>query len=157
MRNSLFILFFFVCTVLHSTSSYYTYSISDGLSNSTIKAIYQDKMGYMWFGTKDGINRFDGNEIRTYRSDVQQRNAVFNNDITFIAGDENGYMWIGSFNGIELFDLYTEEFLSLDTYFPGQTMPTGIVSGIYVESSSKVWISTKNGLYFLDKNAGVVF
>lgn len=156
MKNSLFILFFFVCTVLHSTSSYYTYSISDGLSNSTIKAIYQDKMGYMWFGTKDGINRFDGNEIRTYRSDVQQRNAVFNNDITFIAGDENGYMWIGSFNGIELFDPYTEEFLSLDTYFPGQTMPTGIVSGIYVESSSKVWISTKNGLYFLDKNAGVV-
>ena len=46
--------------------------------------------------------------------------------------------------------------MSLDTYFPGQTMPTGIVSGIYVESSSKVWISTKNGLYFLDKNAGVV-
>lgn len=156
MKKGLFILFLSICSILHAASSYYTYSISEGLSNSTIKAIYQDKMGYMWFGTKDGLNRFDGNEIRTYRSNVEARDAVFNDDITFIAGDGKGFMWIGSFNGVELFDPYSEKFLSLTTYFPEQIMPTGVVSGIYVESDDRVWVSTKNGLYFLDKNAGKV-
>ena len=50
--------------ILLADNSYRSYTVADGLSNSTVKAIYQDEMGYIWLGTKDGLNRLDGYELK---------------------------------------------------------------------------------------------
>ena len=61
--------------ILLADNPYRSYTVADGLSNSTVKAIYQDEMGYIWLGTKDGLNRLDGYEIKNffYESDETVR------------------------------------------------------------------------------------
>lgn len=138
-------------TNLWGIDSYFdSYSVVDGLSNSSIKAIYQDKMGFIWFGTKDGLNRFDGNEFRIYRFDTKKVNAVFNNDITCIAPDRNGNMWIGTFDGIALFNPFSEQFVDFSKPAVKLNQITGVVTEIIIDKDQHVWISTKKGLYMID-------
>ncbi|MBV5342681.1 histidine kinase, partial [bacterium] len=108
MKKSLLIIFLIIITKIWSINSNFdTYSVLDGLSNSSIKAIYQDKLGFMWFGTKDGLNRFDGIEFKTYRFEKNKSNSLYYNDITCIKPDLSGNLWIGTFEGIMVFDTET--------------------------------------------------
>jgi len=151
MRKSLLIVFIFSLTHLWAIDSYFdSYSVVDGLSNSSIKAIYQDKLGFIWFGTKDGLNRFDGNEFRIFRFDTKKINAVFNNDITCIAPDKNGNMWIGTFDGIALFNPFSEQFFDFNKSGVNLNQLSGVVTEIIIDKDQQVWISTKKGLYMID-------
>lgn len=125
------------------------YSVQDGLSNSSVKAILQDQNGYLWMGTKDGLNRFDGLNFKVFRSDLNKDCFLFNNDVTCMKGDSVGNLWIGTFSGISLFNTRKQQFVNLAELFPNQLLPSGIVTDIYVQSNSNVWVSTKKGLYLL--------
>lgn len=124
------------------------YSVSDGLSNSSVKAIYQDSIGYMWFGTKNGLNRFDGYEFRTYH--YRQEGERQKNDIVSIQADRLGRMWIGTFNGITLFNPYRGAFIDLRSQYAGE-LPVGVVVGIWISGNDEVWVATKRGLFRFGK------
>jgi ligand-binding sensor domain-containing protein/two-component sensor histidine kinase len=84
---------------------------ADGLSQSTIFAIIQDKQGYLWLGTIDGLNRYDGYEFRVYVNDPSDINSVSDNFISALYEDSDGFIWIGTVNGyINRFDRKTETF-----------------------------------------------
>ena len=119
--------------ILLADNPYRSYTVADGLSNSTVKAIYQDEMGYIWLGTKDGLNRLDGYEIKNffYESDETVRQS---NDIVSITGDRQGRMWIGTFNGITLFDPFEEKYIDLATLYKGCQLPRGVVVGLSIAS-----------------------
>lgn len=136
-----------VC-MLFAENSYRSYSVIDGLSNSTVKAIYQDEMGYIWLGTKDGLNRLDGYEIKSffYESEEIVRQS---NDIVSITGDEQGRMWIGTFNGVMLFDPFAEKFIDLNTLYRGDELPRGVVVGLWIAPDKATWVATKMGVYVL--------
>ncbi len=72
---------------------------NNGLSQGTINAIYQDKEGLMWFGTKDGLNRWDGKKMLVYRHDFRNNQSLFNNHILTIVEDNQDRMWLGSTGG----------------------------------------------------------
>lgn len=133
---------------LFAESSYRSYSVVDGLSNSTVKAIYQDEMGYIWLGTKDGLNRLDGYEIKSffYESEETVRQS---NDIVSITGDGQGRMWIGTFNGVALFDPFAERYIDLNTLYQGDELPRGVVVGLWIAPDKSVWVVTKMGVYVL--------
>lgn len=118
-------------------------SMSEGLSNNSVKAIYQDVYGYMWFGTKNGLNRYDGYEIKSYYYDD---GTTQKNDIVSIFADSDGMMWLGTFNGVVLFDSYTNRFVDLDSRFSGE-FPEGVVTGMFIRDTSDIWVATKKGLY----------
>lgn len=120
------------------------YSVSDGLSNNSVKAIFQDSVGYMWFGTKNGLNRFDGYEFKKYY--YQQKGERQKNDIVSIHADRHGRMWIGTFNGITLFDPYKGSFIDLRSQYEGE-LPVGVVVGIWITRKDEVWVATKRGLF----------
>ena len=73
--------------------------ISQGLSNNSVTCIYQERQGYIWFGTNDGLNRYDGYNFKVYRNDVNKKNSIAANYIFCIDGDSQGNIWVGSANG----------------------------------------------------------
>ncbi|MBQ8997219.1 MAG: hypothetical protein IJ086_00840 [Clostridium sp.] len=75
-------------------------TIEDGLSQSTIKTIYQDSKGYIWIGTEDGLNRYNGYDFENYKHDEHNKNSIINNYVIDIEEDKNGYIWVSTTNGL---------------------------------------------------------
>ena len=76
-----------------ATLNFHTFSVEDGLSQSTIYSILQDRFGFMWFATQDGLNRFDGREFTVFRA---ARNGLPESFIYSLAEDQAGNIWIGT-------------------------------------------------------------
>ena len=72
-------------------------------SNSVIR-IFQDKEGFMWFGTKDGLCRFDGYDVKVFRSSALTPGKLTSNEIRCIAEDNYQHLWVGTFEGINIVD-----------------------------------------------------
>ena len=85
---------------------------SDGLSNSAVNTIYHDARGYIWFGTWDGLNRYDGSRIRVYKPNVFEEGNISNNIIRNILEDRGENLWIITENGINRYNYHTETFTS---------------------------------------------
>src|SRR5687768_17301555 len=71
-----------------------------GLSSSTIESICQDSRGFIWFGTRVGLNRYDGYQMVVYRYDPKDSNSISDNYIRYIYEDRNKVLWIGTTNGL---------------------------------------------------------
>lgn len=106
----LFIIFIFI-TVLgfsQTTQSYYfkNLNIEGGLSQNTVNAILQDRNGFIWFGTKDGLNRYDGISIKVFKN----TNGLENGFITCLFEDKDGRIWIGTDVNVYIYNPYDEHF-----------------------------------------------
>lgn len=69
-------------------------SLNEGLSQSTVKTIFRDKIGLLWIGTRDGLNKYDGNEIKKYYSLPGNTTSLPSNEVKFITEDANNTLWI---------------------------------------------------------------
>ncbi len=122
-------------------------TVDDGLSNSYVNCLLQDKTGFIWFGTDDGLNRFDGYEIKVYRNNPDDSSSISNNTIWSLWEDHSGYIWIGT-KGSKLnrYDPYFDRFEHWDLDSNGTSELT--ISFIFEDSNSFIWIGTyRNGLY----------
>ncbi|MBS1664095.1 MAG: response regulator [Bacteroidetes bacterium] len=84
--------------------------IEQGLSNNAVTSIYQDRRGFMWFGTYDGLNRYDGYGFTVYRNVIGDSNSIAFNNLTSIVGDDRHNLWIGGQKGVSIFDPVTAVF-----------------------------------------------
>src|SRR5258705_624187 len=84
--------------------------IEEGLSNENVTQIFQDSKGYIWFGTFDGLNKYDGYSFTKYRLDPFDSNSISQNFIYTIWEDKYGAIWVSSFEGLCEFDRFTEKF-----------------------------------------------
>jgi ligand-binding sensor domain-containing protein/signal transduction histidine kinase len=89
------------------------YSVENGLSNNAVLCSVQDKMGFLWFGTKDGLNRFDGYTFKTFRKAAGKRGAIGHNFIRSLYNDAEGTLWVGTEKGLYKYLERTEEFILL--------------------------------------------
>jgi signal transduction histidine kinase/ligand-binding sensor domain-containing protein len=122
-------------------------SVEDGLSQSTVHAIFQDKDGFMWFGTEFGLNKYDGNKFTVYKYNAQDTTSISSNFIVEIYEDSYGQLWIGNgFDGLNLLDKEREIFkkYSNDTNNPGSISNNNIRS-IFEDSRKNLWIGTSGG------------
>nr|WP_294897221.1 two-component regulator propeller domain-containing protein [uncultured Pedobacter sp.] len=140
--------FIFVFSFLGSTSLFAqkiffrNYTVMDGLCANTIWDIEQDDQGFMWFGAKYGLNRFDGHEFKSYQVDKKNKNSIGNNFIRKIFKYDAQTFWIGTEEGLYIFDLTKETF----TLF--KPLGKNFINDIFRDSKKNIWIGTKiNGVY----------
>jgi signal transduction histidine kinase/ligand-binding sensor domain-containing protein/DNA-binding response OmpR family regulator len=128
--------------------------LKDGLSNSEVRCIFQDHSGYMWFGTYDGLNRFDGYDFRIYRNQPEKPHSIIHNFINCIAEDAADNLWVGTRQGISILNPVTEEFSPVYAAGAGnKAMPvTSFIKHIKTDRSGHIFIATlSNGLIVMDK------
>ncbi len=114
-----------------------------GLSSSSVKAVIQDNMGLMWFGTKNGLNRYDGVTMKTYRVFDEAANRG-NNNVSALYQDPSGTIWVGTDRGIYLFDPRHETFTLLAPKSADGVSPDDWVSQIYPDADSNHWALIPN-------------
>lgn len=90
------------------------FNISNGLSNNAVLCSVQDQNGFLWFGTKDGLNRFDGYTFKQYFQDIGSGNGLTSNYITCLYVDQNNQLWVGTDRGLYRFDAEREFFQQID-------------------------------------------
>lgn len=94
--------------------------IEQGLSNNSVMSIYQDEDGFMWFGTYDGLNRYDGYECRVYRNQIGDTTSLLSNTVYTIDGDSRRNLWVGGMKGACVYTPATGVFHAL-RYLPFQS------------------------------------
>lgn len=132
---------------LNAQSPYYFESIThqNGLSSDIITDIYQDREGYLWFSTEDGLNRYDGYSFKIFRKDFQNHNSITDNNVKAIAEDRSGRLWIGTrINGISVFDKNAGTFTTISTDEGPVRLPTNNIESLHIDNSNNIWIGTEN-------------
>lgn len=92
---------------------YEALTTSDGLSQGYIYDILQDKDGFLWFATKDGLNRYDGYTFKVYTHDSYDPHSISNNTIYHLLQDSQGRLWVATDNGLNLYDSSQDRFLRI--------------------------------------------
>ncbi|NLI99979.1 MAG: response regulator [Bacteroidales bacterium] len=157
-----FVLLLFILLLLNSpivlclsNYSFKHYNINNGLSQNTVHAIFQDNLGFMWFGTKDGLNRFDGATFKVYRFSPGEnlRDNVFHR----IIQDKQGLLWVGTDDGIYIYDPRNEEFNRFELATRDGKSIEGVVSDMLVDEEGDIWISVEEkGVFQYDVNERVL-
>jgi signal transduction histidine kinase/ligand-binding sensor domain-containing protein/class 3 adenylate cyclase/ActR/RegA family two-component response regulator len=118
----------------------------DGLSQSGVNCILQDNQGFMWFGTQDGLNKYDGYNFTIYRLDHEDPKSLSANWISSICEDRKGDLWIGTAGGLNKFNREKEQFTHYkhdpDNSF---SLSNNDVRSIYEDRSGDLWIGTYEG------------
>ncbi|MBI3509945.1 MAG: SpoIIE family protein phosphatase [Bacteroidetes bacterium] len=127
-------------------------TLENGLSQSVVNCILQDSRGFMWFGTQEGLNRYDGYNFLVYKRDPDNKNSLSNNFIYSICESSNGVIWIGTNGGgLDAFDPYTEKFTHYVNDPKNQnSLSNDIVHVIHETKDGKIWAGTENGLNAFD-------
>ncbi|MBI5216911.1 MAG: hypothetical protein HY960_14250 [Ignavibacteriae bacterium] len=122
-----------------------TYDRSSGLASDYVLCMFQDRDGFIWFGTDRGVSKYDGREFRTYT----QRDGLPDNFITAIFQDTEGYMWFGTYErGVARFDG-----TSFQVYSTKEGLRGNSVSKIIQDSKGKIYFLTNNGPSVLYRNS----
>ncbi len=116
-----------------------------GLSNSTIEIIFQDSRGFMWFGTRDGLNRYDGHQMTVFKNNPLDTNSLSDNFIRYLYEDHRHRMWIGTKNGLNLFDKRKNTFTRYLHADNKNSISNNQISCIYEDKNNLLWISTVGG------------
>jgi ligand-binding sensor domain-containing protein/signal transduction histidine kinase/CheY-like chemotaxis protein/AraC-like DNA-binding protein len=117
-----------------------------GLSNSTIEAIYQDSRGFIWFGTRDGLNRYDGYEITVFKNNPLDSNTISDNYIRCIYEDASHNLWIGTSNGLNRFNPGKNTFAQYKHHSKNTSeLSNNSINSIYKDSKGTLWIGSADG------------
>ncbi len=129
--------------------SYYFkhYQVEQGLSNNAVLCSLLDTTGFLWFGTKDGLNRFDGYSFKTYRQEPDNPESQNSNFVRVLHEDDDGLFWIGTDQGIMLFDPKTERFSHFHPDIYQETI------AIESDTSGNIWFISNLNLYRYNRAA----
>ncbi|MCO6480754.1 MAG: helix-turn-helix domain-containing protein [Phaeodactylibacter sp.] len=129
-------------------------TIEQGLSDNKANACLQDRTGYLWFGTNDGLNRYDGYAFTVYKHSPGDSSSISNNKINALLEDEAGLLWIGTDGGLNCFDPRTETFRSYQ-HDPAdeKSISHNQVKTLLIDESGLLWLGTFNGLNRFDKSS----
>ncbi|MCR1951799.1 ATP-binding protein [Clostridium sp. DSM 100503] len=121
-------------------------TVEDGLSQTSVEYLFQDSKGYMWIGTADGLNRYNGDKFEVFRYIEDKPNSISANYISAITEDYEGNIWVGTSIGLNKINTHTNE---ITTYLPevnGCNLSNYNITEILVDSKGDIYIATEDGL-----------
>ncbi|PRZ01704.1 sensor histidine kinase [Marinilabilia salmonicolor] len=130
------------------------FTSKDGLVQNNVVVILQDSKGFMWFGTRAGLNRFDGYDYRLYEYIPGEENTLISSQISALYEDKRGYIWIGhEGGGLDRYNPETDSFENFNrTPETNVELPNSNVSAITEDDQENLWIGTfGNGMYVINK------
>jgi ligand-binding sensor domain-containing protein/two-component sensor histidine kinase len=113
----------------------------DGLSNNAIHCITQDSSSFIWIGTDDGLNRFDGKRFKIYRHDPLNNNSLPHSDIRLMTVEKTGLLWVSTAKGLCLFNPYTDSFTNF-SHIRGRP---------FIDHMNNLWVGSDSGLLNFDR------
>src|SRR5690554_3118229 len=119
--------------------SFKHYNINNGLSQNTVHCILQDKTGFMWFGTKDGLNRFDGTSFKVFK--FSPEGALKNNVFHHMLEDKNGNIWVATEGGIYIYNPRSEKFERFNAQTRNNESLEGWISDFVQDQEGDIWVS----------------
>ncbi|WP_418502110.1 two-component regulator propeller domain-containing protein [Flagellimonas sp.] len=131
-----------------------TLNTADGLSQSAVIAMEQDNLGRMWFGTRDGLNSYDGSTFTIFRNIPGDSTSISNNDILSILEDHEGIIWIGTYNGLNRYDPVKERFQVFRHNDTQNTLANNTIWKILETSDNKLWLGTSDGISIYSPGTG---
>jgi ligand-binding sensor domain-containing protein/signal transduction histidine kinase/DNA-binding response OmpR family regulator len=155
LQAYLFLFAFAIPFSMQGEPGYYFrhFSVENGLPQNTVSCIFQDKQGFMWFGTKDGLSRYDGYVFRNFKHDKADKNSIGNNFIRIIFQGENEDLWIGTDAGIYLYHSDTESFTRFDLQTANGICIEKEVNDIKSDKDGNIWFAVDWQGIFLYKPA----
>lgn len=144
-------LFFFCCHLLLAAFTFVNaqtgrfYSTDKELSNSLINKVYQDKRGFIWVATEDGLNKFDGNRFIVYKKNKNEPDALLNNYVKTLFEDSKGRFWVACINGIQIYDQATHTFQSIPIRHNRDNMAPQTSANIIELQNGEIWLGTYGG------------
>jgi ligand-binding sensor domain-containing protein/serine phosphatase RsbU (regulator of sigma subunit) len=120
-----------------------SFNIDNGLSQSNVTSLLLDSYGFLWVGTQDGLNRYDGYSFKAYRNNPLDDTSLSNNNILSICEDNEGNLWVGTWYGLSVFDRSTETFTN---YYHSpdnpKTLSADRIFDLYRDKSGIIWVKT---------------
>ncbi len=135
-------------------------TVENGLSQSSVMCILQDEKGFMWFGTQDGLNRFDGYNIKVFKNNPSDSTSLINNFILGLYKDASGNMYVESQGGFQKYNPLTESFTKFNKDdLKLRNVKLNSVNAFYEDTTGVQWLGglgSGTGLKKTDKNTGKV-
>lgn len=130
----------------------YTYrfehlDVDDGLSQSAVRGFFQDSRGYLWIGTLDGLNRYDGYNFKIYRTIAGDSSSISGNSISCIVEDTTqGFLWFATSGGLNRFDPVNEKFEHIRlTQSDSTSKESGSIRSMFLDKEGRLWLTIRNG------------
>jgi len=129
-------------------------TIEDGLSQNSAFALFQDRQGYLWIGTQDGLNRYDGYGFTVFKNQPENPNSISQDKILELFQDSQGVIWIGTWGGgLNRFDPTTQSFIRYQNDPDDPTsLSHDLVDVILEDPSGNLWVGTMGGLDLLNRD-----
>lgn len=152
-RIILLIIYLFVGFNVWTTHAYIykTYDVRSGMSGNCIRSIVQDSIGFMWFGTQDGLNRFDGFQFTHYGNSSENGKEDNLNIVTLCIHQDNRHIWVASNEKLYLFDILHETFSAFCRIADDGTIVNNVF-GLTYDNNGQLWIGSANGLFVYNEH-----
>lgn len=147
-RVLIYLIYFLLSVGVYSQDSGFSFEIiskDSGLSNQSINTSIQDSQGFLWFGTVDGLNMYDGYDFKVYKRKEKDLNSISSNIITTIFEDSKKDLWIGTNSGLNKYYSDTDKFIRYSDKLSNNHI------NYICETNQAMWIATINGLIRLNK------
>jgi len=129
-------------------------SIEEGLSAVTVNTIFQDSQDFIWIGTQDGLNRYDGYHFKTFKNEPSNPKSISSNDVKCILEDKQGDIYFGSNGGgLSVYNKYTETFINYRSGLNANSLSNNIVRDIISVNETELLISTASGINLFNKTS----
>lgn len=155
MKNAVLTLLFLLITLSFSAANpnltkidVTNLNVNSGLASNEVTCVLQDNMGFMWFGTTNGLCRYDGYQFKTYRSDYLSPSLFISNHILLIEKDHDGKMWVVTAKEVVIFNPVTGQTVSVNT----DPQILNKIKSILITQKGDVLLGTTTGLFIYDKS-----
>ncbi len=151
----IYIIYIIIPSCIYAKNKYIMFNhinTDNGLSHNTTTDILQDRYGFIWIGSQNGLNKFNGYDFKVYQYNMDNPNSISGNFIICLLEDSRGFIWIGTYGeGLNRLKPDTETFVHYKSDKDDNTsIGNDFILSIYEHSDGDIWVGTQNGLFILD-------